>query len=292
MARLDEAIARHVEKWMKLSGPKLRDRWICGWPSSIRPGCGCRAKVEDNRYVEIVPAEVGDGRRLRQHSRRRRRRAGSASGCVGGHGVRERSAHQGSSAAPMRAVPLAARASQPGLPVRVASDCTGSGRSATPPPRRSFMCWPSRPPSTGPVISRAICPGSGFCPPSRCAKLAKSAKLKPVEVPVGAAPDPGYRPSAKTLEFVRWRDLTCRWPGCDQAGRAIRYRPHRAVAVRADASVEQQALLPRPPGAQAAYGRRNEFRRNPPLRRGDGEEMPFAGHALELVSAAVLELEP
>ncbi len=27
------------------------------------------------------------------------------------------------------------------------------------------------------------------------------------------------------------------------------------------------------------------------LRRGDGEEMPFAGHALELVSAAVLELE-
>ena len=35
----------------------------------------------------------------------------------------------------------------------------------------------------------------------------------------------------------------------------------------------------------------NQFRRNPPLRRSDGEEMPFAGHALELVSAAVLELE-
>ena len=30
---------------------------------------------------------------------------------------------------------------------------------------------------------------------------------------------------------------------------------------------------------------------SPPLRRGDGEEMPLAGHALELVSAAVLELE-
>jgi hypothetical protein len=29
------------------------------------------------------------------------------------------------------------------------------------------------------------------------------------------APDPGYRPTAKTAEFVRWRDLTCRWPGCD-----------------------------------------------------------------------------
>ncbi len=28
-------------------------------------------------------------------------------------------------------------------------------------------------------------------------------------------PDPGYRPSAVTAAFVRWRDLTCRFPGCD-----------------------------------------------------------------------------
>ena len=42
----------------------------------------------------------------------------------------------------------------------------------------------------------------------------------------------------------------------------------------------------------SAYGRRSEFRRNPPLRRRDGEEAPLAGHALELVSAALLELEP
>jgi hypothetical protein len=31
-----------------------------------------------------------------------------------------------------------------------------------------------------------------------------------------------------------------------------------------------------PPAAQVAYGARNEFRRNPPLRRRDGEEAPFA----------------
>src|SRR6185295_14606070 len=30
----------------------------------------------------------------------------------------------------------------------------------------------------------------------------------------------------------------------------------------------------------------------PKLRRGDGEEMPLAGYALELVSAAVVEFEP
>jgi hypothetical protein len=38
-----------------------------------------------------------------------------------------------------------------------------------------------------------------------------------VAVPTNTtAPDPGYRPSAKNAEFIRWRDLTCRWPGCDR----------------------------------------------------------------------------
>ena len=46
-----------------------------------------------------------------------------------------------------------------------------------------------------------------------------------------------------------------------------------------------------PPRAQAAYGRRNEVRRNPALRRRDGKESPFAGHALELLSAALLKLQ-
>ena len=59
-------------------------------------------------------------------------------------------------------------------------------------------------------------PGFGILPADSVRELATSAKLKPVAVPTGAAPDPGYRPSAATLEFLRWRDLTCRWPGCDR----------------------------------------------------------------------------
>jgi hypothetical protein len=47
-------------------------------------------------------------------------------------------------------------------------------------------------------------------------EVAKSATLKPLTVPTGGAADPGYRPSAKTREFLQWRDLTCRWPGCDK----------------------------------------------------------------------------
>ena len=43
---------------------------------------------------------------------------------------------------------------------------------------------------------------------------------------------------------------------------------------------------PRVTECTSTYGRRNQFRRNPPLSRGDGEQSPFPWHALELVSAA------
>ena len=59
MTRLDEALARHAEKWMKLSGPKLRDR-LDLWVAKFDPaGVRVPPKIDDNRYVEIVPTEVG-----------------------------------------------------------------------------------------------------------------------------------------------------------------------------------------------------------------------------------------
>ena len=79
----------------------------------------------------------------------------------------------------------------------------------------SSMCWPgSRPPSTAPATRQAYLPGFGIVPAESVRDLAKSARLKPLTVPKGA-PEPGYRPSAALAEFVRWRDLTCRFPGCD-----------------------------------------------------------------------------
>jgi Domain of unknown function (DUF222) len=58
--------------------------------------------------------------------------------------------------------------------------------------------------------------GFGILPAESVREVAKSATLKPLDVPAAVAPDPGYRPSAATREFIRWRDLTCRWPGCDR----------------------------------------------------------------------------
>jgi hypothetical protein len=49
MAALDEALARHAEKWMKLSRPKLRDR-VDLWVASISAEAG----------MWIYPVSAGD----------------------------------------------------------------------------------------------------------------------------------------------------------------------------------------------------------------------------------------
>ncbi len=56
----------------------------------------------------------------------------------------------------------------------------------------------------------------GLIPPELVAELASSAKLTPLVHPGDAPPEPGYAPSKALAEFVRCRDLTCRWPGCDR----------------------------------------------------------------------------
>ena len=39
--------------------------------------------------------------------------------------------------------------------------------------------------------------------------------MRPLFNPMDAQPERGYVPSAKLAEFIRWRDMTCRAPGCD-----------------------------------------------------------------------------
>ena len=55
-------------------------------------------------------------------------------------------------------------------------------------------------------------PGFGAVPAPLLRELAATARLTPLPLPAPVA-EPGYRPSAGQAEFVRWRDLTCRFPG-------------------------------------------------------------------------------
>jgi hypothetical protein len=73
-------------------------------------------------------------------------------------------------------------------------------------------------PANGPAITNpAVIMGGGMLPaPLLAAKLADSATIRPVIHPGDSAPEPGYTPSAGLARFVRCRDMTCRFPGCDE----------------------------------------------------------------------------
>ncbi len=55
----------------------------------------------------------------------------------------------------------------------------------------------------------------GLISPELVAELATTAKVVPLIHPGDADPQPGYIPSKALADFVRCRDLTCRFPGCD-----------------------------------------------------------------------------
>ena len=62
----------------------------------------------------------------------------------------------------------------------------------------------------------ALLPGYGAIPPETVRALAARARLRPVINGRELGAEPHYRPSAALAEFVRCRELTCRFPGCDR----------------------------------------------------------------------------
>jgi hypothetical protein len=212
LAELDEAIARHCTKWMKLSGPKLRDRvdlWVAKFDAA---GVRVPPKVKDDRYVDVYPTtpgmagvsasvEAADGAALDQRldafaatvcdndPRTKAQRRADAFGALG-RGEAGLACQCGSEDCPAGADRKAAGSAV----IHVLADqATLDGSSDQP----------------------GYLPGFGILPAASVRDLAATATLKPLVIP-SDMPDPGYRPSAVTTEFVQWRDLTCRWPGCDK----------------------------------------------------------------------------
>ncbi|TGD86798.1 HNH endonuclease [Mycolicibacterium sp. CH28] len=69
---------------------------------------------------------------------------------------------------------------------------------------------------TGDGNTPALLPGFGAIPADTARALAANAKLRPVVTGRGLGAEPRYRPSAALAEFIRCRDLTCRFPCCDR----------------------------------------------------------------------------
>ena len=72
-----------------------------------------------------------------------------------------------------------------------------------------------------PEPARAVKPayvfGAGIMPTALLGAVIERATIRQVRHPgATSSPEPRYTPSRSTAEFVRCRDLTCRFPGCDK----------------------------------------------------------------------------
>jgi Domain of unknown function (DUF222) len=214
LAKLDAAFAKWAPKWMKMSGPKLTER-IDMWVEKFDPA-GVREPrpPQENRYVDIGPSTPGmagiwgqlpvtDGVALderldevaatvcRQDPRTTRQRRADAL--------------------------VALAAGQTRLECGCGSPDCPAATGGAPKPRGEVVIHvlAEQASLSGTSEAPGYLPGFGPVPAPMLRELAESAKLKPLPLPSPVA-EPGYRPSAAQAEFIRWRDVTCRFPGCDQ----------------------------------------------------------------------------
>ncbi len=207
---LDTALARLAPRWMKLSTPKLADRidlWIAKFDAD---GVRVPPEIDDQRYVEVAPTTPG----------------------MGGIWANIHAADAAAFDQRLDALAATVCKDDPRTPMQRRSDAVGALAAGA----DRLMCTCGSPGcaalgagGAAPVVihllaeeatltAAATTPGYlpkfGIQPAETVRGMAATAKLKPVtRTPEGK--QSGYRPSAGLAEFIRWRDLTCRWPGCD-----------------------------------------------------------------------------
>jgi hypothetical protein len=102
------------------------------------------------------------------------------------------------------------------------ADAHRNGEEPPPPPvdRDNLLAPAERLPEPDPPAKSppALLLGGPLLPAPLLAELITAgATIRPVRHPgPNAAPEPGYRPSTALDEFVRVRDMTCRFPNCDR----------------------------------------------------------------------------
>ena len=213
LARIDGWLARKAPRWNKLSREKITE--IVDWrvqeldPAAVRVA---RAR-DDERHINIGPSESGmaeiwgNVRAPDAAALDRRLDQLAATVCPDDPRTKVQRRADALAALAARATAMPCSCGSPDCPAGsadatlgdvvihvLADEATIRGQSSTP----------------------GYVPGYGGLPAETVRQMAKSAKLRPVIHPKDCPPEPGYRPSAALADFVRCRDLTCRFPGCDR----------------------------------------------------------------------------
>lgn len=211
MARIDTQLAQKAHRWARLSGPKTEQRIDQVIATCDPIGVRDPDRPRRDRYVDVTPNQPGMGRvwaninalaatawdtllntraeqRCPADTRTKDQRRADAFAAIA-TGQRP-PCHCEDAACPARTAPTTA--ATVGVTIHVIADNTTlDGESETP----------------------AYLPGYGALPADALKELADTAKRRELGIPAGA--QPGYRPSAALADFIRCRDITCRFPGCD-----------------------------------------------------------------------------
>jgi Domain of unknown function (DUF222) len=211
IAKLDAAVARHAHSWMRLSALKAIER-IDMWVARFDPaGLRVPSNHSEDRYVEFVPAAPGF--------------AGFYAQLHAVDGAALDSALDALAATVCRDDPRtksqrrtdalgALAAGLDGLRCQCdAADCPAAQRR--PGTNVVIHVLAEQPAVDGDSQAPAYLSGFGPVPSPVLRDLAGTAKIKPLPIPQDCA-EASYRPSLALAEFIRFRDLTCRFPGCDQ----------------------------------------------------------------------------
>jgi hypothetical protein len=211
IAKVDAVLARRSPKWTNFSRKKIAE-YIDSWVGRFDPeGVREPRKPTENRYLDVVSSSEG------------------MAGIFGNLHVQDAivfderidqlvatvCAEDPRTTAQLRAdavVALAERQDRMACTCG-AQDCAGEA----PAPARDVVINVLAESST--VNGDDAAPGyvSGFGPiaADSVRELKKQARIKPLVIPTAVPAEPGYRPSKALAEFVRQRDLFCRFPGCD-----------------------------------------------------------------------------
>lgn len=209
--RMDAWLGRNAPKWGTWSRERIVEA-IDYWVQRLEPAAAREARsLDDSRHIRISPhhsglAEIfGDVRTPDAVAFDRHLDELAATVCPSDPRTKEQCRADALSALAARATTMACECGSPECPAKtgevpvgavmmhvMAEQATLDGASETP----------------------GFVPGFGGLSAEAVRKVAKSAKLRPVRHPGDAPPEPGYRPSAALADFIRCRDLTCRFPGC------------------------------------------------------------------------------
>ena len=212
LAAVDTALAVGVSRW-----PSMTQARLAGQIDKIVAGADAdavRRRSERREEREVWFADLGDG--LSQihgsmltpeaHALEKRLTALAATVCAHDPRTREQRRADALGVLATGADRLSCRCGR--------GDCAAAPRSAAPSVVIHVIAEQAATGDAGFTAASEV-RADGLLGPELVAELAAHAKLVPLVHPLDAAPETGYLPSKALADFVRCRDLTCRWPGCE-----------------------------------------------------------------------------